>query len=192
MPCTAKPHTTHRQTQDHSEFNHHGQTACIGKRGPHGSTTATTSSAHHARYHSYHRGTTFEGRYRNVYLVLVGAYERLLVVVGEEAILHSEIPRLPARKVFALLHQVTLRRCHTRNDSQAKIGAITMIEDKRKACKERNRLQHTTPHPNTYTCDRTQHTRHTHTTYSTVQYKPRNAKARQQQQKHRHDAARSH
>lgn len=48
------------------------------------------------------------GVYRS-YLVLVRANQRLLVVVGEEPVFESEVAGLPARKVLALLHQVTLR-----------------------------------------------------------------------------------
>lgn len=56
-------------------------------------------------------GLAWLGVYRSC-LVLVGANQRLLVVVGEVPVFESEVAGLPAREVFALLHQVTLR-CHT-------------------------------------------------------------------------------
>lgn len=42
------------------------------------------------------------------HLVFVSADEGLLVVVREEAVFETEIPWLPPREIFALLHQVTL------------------------------------------------------------------------------------
>lgn len=47
-------------------------------------------------------------RLRISHLVFVRANERLFVVVREEAVLQSEVARLPLGEVPALLHQVTL------------------------------------------------------------------------------------